>query len=216
MSNAKAVRCLDNGKEFPSLTMAGIWAGLKARHGNGSTGGPLVGAHIGQAAAGKEPTAGGYRWEFVDPPIKYPVPRSWENYSPPVVSPNDPVYISGRSRYASDHLRKWVVVSKEKDGKVQCCINRGWYPTMLIQVAHIKPFKDCSDEDKYHRDSSLPMSMEMHKLYDFHKFTILPSGKIRVLDRDCWEQLNKLDGQKVLDWKSENARFTRDFFSGIL
>ena len=87
---------------------------------------------------------------------------------------------------------------------------------MLIQVAHIKPFKDCSDEAKYHRDSSLPMSMEMHKLYDFHKFTILPNGKIRVLDRDCWEELNKLDGQKVLDWKSENARFTRDFFSGIL
>lgn len=101
----------------------------------------------------------------------------------PVIKPSDPVYSSGRSRVGSDHLRRWVVLSKEVDGMVQCSIDEKWYPTMVVQVAHIRPFNVCADEDKYHRDSSLPMSMAMHKLYDFFKFLILPDGTIKVLIR---------------------------------
>jgi len=49
----------------------------------------------------------------------------------------------------------------------------------------------------------------MHKLYDFFKFLILPGGTIKVLDRNCWDELTKLDGKKVLGWREENARFCR-------
>jgi len=80
---------------------------------------------------------------------------------------------------------------------------------MLVQVAHIRPFGSCADEDKYHRDSSLPMSMAMHKLYDFYKFTVLGDGTIKVLDKNCWDELTKLDGKRVLGWREENARFCR-------
>ena len=49
----------------------------------------------------------------------------------------------------------------------------------------------------------------MHKLYDFFKFLILADGTIRVLDKNCWDQLTKLDGKQVLGWREENARFCR-------
>jgi hypothetical protein len=52
--------------------------------------------------------------------------------------------------------------------------------------------------------------MGMHKLYDFFKFTILPDGTISVLDKNFWDELTKLDGQAVLGWREENARFCRN------
>ena len=137
------------------------------------------------------------------------VANDWSVYAPPVIKSSDPTYSSGRSRVGSDHLRRWVVMSKEVDGMVQCSIDEKWYPTMVVQVAHIRPFNSCADEDKYHRDSSLPMSMAMHKLYDFFKFLILEDGTIKVLDKNCWDQLTKLDGKQVLGWREENARFCR-------
>ena len=225
MSRRKRVRCVETGEEFPSLTAAGKWAGMSAERKNLKwllkkkdktkryVGETLAASHVGQAAAGKEPTCGGYHWEFVDKRhalASRPKKPSWDNYVPPIVSSSDQTYRSGRSRVGSDHLRRWVVMSKEKDGLVQCCIDRKWYPAMAIQVAHIKPFADCADEDKYHRDSSLPMSMVLHKLYDFHRFTILRNGTIHVLDRNCWDELNNLDGNKVLGWRKENARFCRE------
>ena len=214
MSGEKRVRCIETNRVFPSLAKAGVWAGMRARQARrkpGSTGGSLSGAHVGQAAAGKEPTCGGYHWEFVDKKDLEPraVANDWSVYTPPVIKSSDPVYSSGRSRVGSDHLRRWVVLSKDVDGMVQCCIDEKWYPTMVVQVAHIRPFNVCADEDKYHRDSSLPMSMAMHKLYDFFKFLILPDGTIKVLDKNCWDELTKLDGKKVLGWREENARFCR-------
>ena len=214
VARAKRVRCVETNRVFPSLSLAGIWAGMKAdkaHRPSGQSGGSLVGSHIGQAAAGKEPTCGGYHWEFVDKKDLVPraVANDWSVYTPPRIKSSDPVYSSGRSRVGSDHLRRWVVMSKEVDGMVQCSIDEKWYPTMVVQVAHIKPFAVCADEDKYHRDSSLPMSMAMHKLYDFFKFLILPDGTIKVLDRNCWDELTKLDGKKVLGWREENARFCR-------
>jgi len=208
-TRAKRVRCVETNRVFPSLMAAGRWAGMRARS-SLTHPGPQEGSHIGQAAAGKEPACGGYHWEFVDP-VDRPraVANDWSVYTPPVVGPRDPVYSSGRSRVGSDHLRRWVVLSKEVDGMVQCSIDEKWYPTMVVQVAHIRPFNICADEDKYHRDSSLPMSMAMHKLYDFFKFLILPDGTIKVLDRNCWDELTKLDGKKVLGWREENARFCR-------
>ena len=224
MPNRKKVKCVETGEEFPSLTAAGEWLGLRAKRKKLSrkirntlvlsrSDESLVGSHVGQAAAGKERTCGGYHWEFVDKRhalASRPKKPSWDNYVPPVVSSSDQTYRSGRSRVGSDHLRRWVVMSKEKNGLVQCCVDRKWYPAMAIQVAHIRPFADCADEDKYHRDSSLPMSMVLHKLYDFHRFTILRNGTIHVLDRNCWDELNKLDGKKVLGWRKENARFCRE------
>jgi len=215
MSGEKRVRCVETNRVFPSLSLAGVWAGMlanRARRKPGSTGGSLSGAHVGQAAAGKEPTCGGYHWQFVDKKDTR-APRTlandWSVYKPPLIKSSDPLYSSGRSRVGSDHLRRWVVMSKEVDGMVQCSIDEQWYPTMVVQVAHIRPFNSCSDEDKYHRDSSLPISMAMHKLYDFFKFLILEDGTIKVLDKNCWDQLTKLDGKKVLGWRNENARFCR-------
>ena len=54
------------------------------------------------------------------------------------------------------------------------------------------------------------MSMEMHKLYDFHKFTITTDGRIKVTDPTFWSELTQLDGQKILGWRQENARFCRE------
>ena len=212
MSKPKRVRCVETNRVFPSLAKAGIWAGLKARRLPGREGGSLSGAHVGQAAAGKEVGAGGYHWVFVDKQdaaAPRTVANDWSVYTPPRIKSSDPTYSSGRSRVGSDHLRRWVVMSKEVDGMVQCSIDEKWYPTMVVQVAHIKPFAICNDEDKYHRDSSLPMSMAMHKLYDFFKFLILEDGTIKVLDKNCWDQLTKLDGKQVLGWREENARFCR-------
>ena len=214
MSGKKRVRCVETNRVCPSLAKAGVWAGMLDRQDRrkpGSTGGSLSGAHVGQAAAGKEPTCGGYHWEFVDKKDAAPraVANDWSVYTPPRIKSSDPVYSSGRSRVGSDHLRRLVVLSKEVDGMVQCCIDEKWYPTMVVQVAHIRPFNVCADEDKYHRVSSWPMSMAMHKLYDFFKFLILPDGTIKVLDRNCWDELTKLDGKKVLGWREENARFCR-------
>ena len=219
MAGEKRVRCVETNRVFKSLSDAGKWAGMKARRLPGTPGGSEAGAHIGQAAAvaagryGRNSTCGGYHWEFVDKKDLTPSPRKvandWSAYTPPVIKPSDPTYSSGRSRVGSDHLRRWVVMSKEVDGMVQCSIDEKWYPTMVVQVAHIKPFAVCNDEDKYHRDSSLPMSMAMHKLYDFFKFLILADGTIRVLDKNCWDQLTKLDGKQVLGWREENARFCR-------
>ena len=213
MGKRKRVRCVETNRVFPSLSVAGVWAGMradKASRPQGVTGGTLSGSHVGQAAAGKEPSCGGYHWEFVD---KQETPRAvandWSVYKPPVIKSSDPLYRSGRSRVGSDHLRRWVVMSKEVDGMVQCSIDEKWYPTMVVQVAHIRPFNSCADEDKYHRDSSLPMSMAMHKLYDFFKFLILEDGTIKVLDKNCWDQLTELDGKQVLGWREENARFCR-------
>tara|TARA_Y100000310_G_scaffold242734_1_gene246936 strand:+ start:70 stop:735 length:666 start_codon:yes stop_codon:yes gene_type:complete len=211
MSQEKRVRCVETNRVFGSLAAAGRWFGAAGRR-EGSKGGSQEGAHIGQAARGYrgKRTAGGYHWEFVDKQYpKVEVVRDWSVYTPPVIKPSDPVYSSGRSRVGSDHLRRWVVMSKEVDGKVQCCVDEVWYPTMLVQVAHIRPFASCADEDKYHRDSSLPMSMAMHKLYDFYKFTVLGDGTIKVLDKNCWDELTKLDGKRVLGWREENARFCR-------
>ena len=227
MSRKKRVKCVETGEEFPSLTAAGKWAGMSAQRRTlqwakktygkihpGRVNETLAACHVGQAAAGKEPMCGGYHWEFVDKRDAVwhgePIPPTWDNYVPPVISSSDQTYRSGRSRVGSDHLRRWVVLSKEKDGLVQCSIDCKWYPAMAIQVAHIRPFATCADEDKYHRDSSLPMSMVLHKLYDFHRFTILRNGTIHVLDRNCWDELNKLDGKKVLGWRKENARFCRE------
>ena len=212
MSQEKRVRCVENNRVFSSLAAAGRWFGAAGRR-SGSKGGSLEGAHIGQAATGYNGihTAGGYHWEFVDKQHqRVEVAQDWSVYTPPVIKSSDPVYSSGRSRVGSDHLRRWVVLSKEVDGKVQCSIDRKWYPTMLVQVAHIRPFNICADEDKYHRDSSIPISMGMHKLYDFFKFLILPDGTIKVLDKNFWGELTKLDGQAVLGWREENARFCRN------
>ena len=219
MSQEKRVRCVETNRVFKSLSDAGKWAGMKARRLAGTPGGSEAGAHIGQAAAvaagryGRNSTCGGYHWEFVDKKDLTPGPskvaNDWSVYTPPVIKSSDPVYSSGRSRVGSDHLRRWVVMSKEVDGMVQCCIDEKWYPTMVVQVAHIRPFGICNDEDKYHRDSSLPMSMAMHKLYDFFKFLIIEDGTIKVLDKNCWDQLTKLDGKQVLGWREENARFCR-------
>jgi len=213
MAGEKRVRCVETNRVFKSLSDAGKWAGMKARRLPGTPGGSEAGAHVGQAASGYTETCGGYHWEFVDKKDLTPGPskvaNDWSVYAPPVVKSSDPTYRSGRSRVGSDHLRRWVVMSKEVDGMVQCCIDERWYPTMVVQVAHIKPFAVCNDEDKYHRDSSLPMSMAMHKLYDFFKFLILADGTIRVLDKNCWDQLTKLDGKQVLGWREENARFCR-------
>ena len=217
MSGEKRVRCVETNRVFKSLSDAGKWAGMLARRLPGTTGGSEAGAHIGQAAAvtagryGRNSTCGGYHWEFIDKKDYAPrsVANDWSVYTPPVVRSQDPVYSSGRSRVGSDHLRRWVVMSKEVDGKVQCSIDEVWYPTMVVQVAHIRPFNSCSDEDRYHRDSSLPMSMAMHKLYDFFKFTILSDGTIRVIDKNCWDVLTKLDGKQVFGWREENARFCR-------
>ena len=193
MSGKKRVRCIETNRVFPSLMAAGRWAGMKADKASrppGQTGGSLVGSHIGQAAAGREPSCGGYHWEFVDKKDLEPraVTNDWSVYTPPTVKPSDPVYSSGRSRVGSDHLRRWVVLSKEVDGMVQCCIDEKWYPTMVVQVAHIRPFNICADEDKYHRDSSLPMSMAMHKLYDFFKFLILPDGTCLLYTSDAADE----------------------------
>jgi hypothetical protein len=210
MAMERAVRCIQTNRVFKSLEAAGRWSGMKARASKTHPG-SQAGAHIGQAAAGKEQTAGGYNWEFIDkqhPAVS--VVRDWSVYTPPVIKASDPIYSSGRSRVGCDHLRRWVVLSKEVDGKVQCSIDRKWYPTMIVQVAHIRPFNSCSAEDRYHRDSSLPMSMGLHKLYDFFKFTILPDGTISVLDKNFWDELTKLDGQAVLGWREENARFCRN------
>ena len=211
MAQEKRVRCVETNRVFPSLSLAGIWAGMKARRLPGTPGGSEAGAHVGQAASGYTETCGGYHWEFVDKKDLAPraVANDWSVCAPPVVRSSDPVYSSGRSRVGSDHLRRWVVMSKEVDGMVQCCIDEKWYPTMVVQVAHIRPFGICNDEDKYHRDSSLPMSMAMHKLYDFFKFLIIEDGTIKVLDKNCWDQLTKLDGKQVLGWREENARFCR-------
>jgi hypothetical protein len=211
MSGEKRVRCVETNRVFPSLSLAGIWAGMLARRLPGTPGGSEAGAHVGQAASGYTETCGGYHWEFIDKKDYAPrsVANDWSVYTPPVVRAQDPVYSSGRSRVGSDHLRRWVVMSKEVDGKVQCSIDEVWYPTMVVQVAHIRPFNSCSDEDRYHRDSSLPMSMAMHKLYDFFKFTILSDGTIRVIDKNCWDVLTKLDGKQVFGWREENARFCR-------
>ena len=217
MAGEKRVRCVETNRVFKSLSDAGKWAGMKARRLAGTPGGSEAGAHIGQAAAvaagryGRNSTCGGYHWEFVDKKDLAPraVANDWSVYTPPVIKSSDPTYRSGRSRVGSDHLRRWVVMSKEVDGMVQCSIDEKWYPTMVVQVAHIRPFTVCADEDKYHRDSSLPMSMAMHKLYDFFKFLILEDGTIKVLDKNCWDQLTKLDGKQVLGWREENARFCR-------
>jgi hypothetical protein len=212
MSMTKRIRCVETNRVFPSLASAGHWIGAAGRR-SGSRGGSLEGAHIGQAAIGYrgQHTAGGYHWAFVDKQYpKVAVAQDWSVYKPPVIKASDPIYSSGRSRVGCDHLRRWVVLSKEVDGKVQCSIDRKWYPTMIVQVSHIRPFNSCSAEDRYHRDSSLPMSMGLHKLYDFFKFTILPDGTISVLDKNFWEELTKLDGQAVLGWREENARFCRN------
>ena len=205
MAQTKRVRCVESGRVFKSLVAAGKSVGFMASRKN-------VGSHIGQAAAGKEDTAGGYHWEFLDPvQPKLSLVKPSGDYSPPVITAKDPVYSSGRSRLGCDHLRRWVVLSKQDEsGLVQCCVDKKWRPAMLIQPAHIKPFRECSESDRYHRDSSLPMSMEMHKLYDFHKFTITTDGRIKVTDPTFWSELTQLDGQKILGWRQENARFCRE------
>ena len=226
-SPKKEVRCVETGTVFESLVAAARWAGIKSSrvtttarykppNGNWSYGpkGEYRGGDRIGAAARVGGKAAGFRWVFTDdavPTEKKVEPLDWSaGYSAPVIPVNDVRYSSGRSRMGSDHLRKWVVLSKASDGRVQCCVDQKWYPAMVVQVAHIRPFKECVEEDRYHRDSSLPMSMAMHKLYDFHKFTILADGTISVLDKDIWDELTKLDGQAVLGWRVENSRFVRD------
>lgn len=229
-SPKREVRCVETGTVFESLMAAARWAGIKSHRVSTTAryvskgGSPSYntageyrgGDRVGQAVKSGH-RAAGYRWEFVDSANRHPsretseAPGDWSaDYSAPIISHDDVTYSSGRSRAGSDHLRKWVVLSRERYGKVQCCVDRQWYPTMVIQVAHIRPFKDCDEQDRYHRDSSLPMSMAMHKLYDFHRFTIRADGTISVLDKDLWDELTKLDGQAVLGWRKENSRFVRD------
>ena len=107
----------------------------------------------------------------------------------------------------------------EKAEDVECptVYSVGWLISqtdLTVKIASTLDYEDFSgeakNEDKYHRDSSLPMSMGMHKLYDFFKFTILPDGTISVLDKNFWDELTKLDGQAVLGWREENARFCRN------
>lgn len=225
-SPKREVRCVETGTVFESLTTAAKWAGIKssritagARYVSrgGSPSWNIVGDYRGGdrigSAAKRGGTAGGYKWQFVTGGSgRRSDAANWveTGYTAPIIPLDDRTYSSGRSWTGSNHLRKWVVLSKEEGGKVRCCIDNKWYPTMVIQVAHIRPFKECAEGDRYHRDSSLPMSMVMHKLYDFHRFTILADGTISVLDKDLWDELTKLDGQNVLGWREENARFVRD------
>jgi hypothetical protein len=226
-SPKREVQCVDTGTIFESLISAAKWAGIKssritagARYVSrgGSPSYNIVGDYRGGdrvgAAAKKGGRAGGYKWKFVTGGSgRRSDAANWaeSDYTPPIIPLDDRTYYnSGRSWTGSHHLRKWVVLSKEKDGKVQCCVDKNWYPTMLVQVAHIRPFKECDEQDRYHRDSSLPMSMSMHKLYDFNRFTILADGTIKVLDKDLWKDLTDLDGQSVLGWREQNARFVRD------
>ena len=118
MSMTKRIRCVETNRVFPSLASAGHWIGAAGRR-SGSRGGSLEGAHIGQAAIGYrgQHTAGGYHWAFVDKQYpKVAVAQDWSVYKPPVIKASDPIYSSGRSRVGCDHLRRWVVLSKEVDG----------------------------------------------------------------------------------------------------
>jgi hypothetical protein len=225
-SPKREVQCVDTGTIFESLTTAAKWAGIKysritagakyvSRGGSLSwnTAGDYRGGDSIGAAAKRGGTAGGYKWKFVTGGSgRRSDSANWAelDYTAPIIPLDDKTYSSGRSWTGSHHLRKWVVLSKEKDGKVQCCVDRNWYPSMVVQVAHIRPFKACEEQDRYHRDSSLPMSMAMHKLYDFNRFTILADGTIKVLDKDLWKDLTDLDGQSVLGWREQNSRFVRD------
>ena len=205
MAQTKRVRCVESGRVFKSLVAAGKSFGFMASR-------KYVGSHIGQAAAGKEDTAGGYHWEFLDPvQPKLSLVKPSGDYSRPVITAKDPVSSSGRSRLGCDHLRRWVVLSKQDEsGLVQCCVDKKWRPAMLIQSAHIKPFRECSESDRYHRDSSLPMSMELHKLYALHTITFTTDGRIKETDPPFWSELTQLDWQKILGWRQENARFCRE------
>ena len=84
MAQTKRVRCVESGRVFKSLVAAGKSVGFMASRKN-------VGSHIGQAAAGKEDTAGGYHWEFLDPvQPKLSLVKPSGDYSPPVITANFP------------------------------------------------------------------------------------------------------------------------------
>ena len=188
----KPVRCLETGQVFERVSDGEIWAGSKsAKPGTNLTRSILHGA-------GKYM---GHSWEYVNGEVK-------REYFPPNITDFITRNVTeGRSRRGSDHLRKWVVLSKEKNGKVMCAIEGKLYPTILIDCAHIRPFKECADHDKYHRDSCLPISMWMHKLYDYGWFKMQKNGTIKVL-KEGWNPLDRLDGEPVHGWRKENARFT--------
>lgn len=187
----KPVRCLDTGQVFERVSDGEIWAGSKSKK---------PGTNLTRAILHGAGKYMGYSWEYVGGE------RKKEYYPPNITNYLTKNVVEGRSRRGSDHLRKWVVLSKEENGRVMCAIDGKKYPTIMIDCAHIKPFKECEDRDKYHRDSCLPISMWMHKLYDYGWFDIQKNGTIRVL-KFGWKSLDKLDGEPVHGWRAENARF---------
>ena len=188
----KQVRCVETGQVFERVADGEIWAGSKSKK---------PGTNLTHALKHQGGKYLGYSWEYTnETPVREYFPPNITDFLTRNVT-------EGRSRRGSDHLRKWVVLSKEKNGKVVCSIEGKSYPTILIDCAHIRPFKECADHDKYHRDSCLPISMWMHKLYDYGWFKIQKNGTIKVL-KEGWKPLDKLDGEAIHGWRKENARFT--------
>jgi hypothetical protein len=64
-------------------------------------------------------------------------------------------------------LRDFIIKRDKK------CVVTGHNPDEC-EVAHLKPFKDCSTTEQFNPDNAILLSANLHKIFDMYKWTITP------------------------------------------
>lgn len=104
-------------------------------------------------------------------------------YSPYIPSQTEPVHRISlqRTRPGQKEFRKALI---RRDGG---CIITGCNTLSMIDAAHIKPHKLCSEPGEYNNlDNGFMLRADIHKAFDRGLWTVTPAGKMRIR-RGQWD-----------------------------
>ena len=101
------------------------------------------------------------------------------------------------------NFRKSVLMKYDR-----CLITN--YGVRRCEIAHIKPFSVCNDNEKYDHNNGLLLDSSIHKLFDKYEFTIDPETFEMIVkdDPDNDLGLNEYNGKK-LDISLDSREYIR-------
>lgn len=115
-------------------------------------------------------------------------------------------------RTSQDKFRKLL----QRDRQLKCVVT-GITEPVLIEAAHIKPFKECTPDEAINSANGLFMSVHIHRLFDAGLISFNTKGKIQISSKIDPNLLKELSIPKdiIIKLSKDSTRFVNYHFRRV-